>query len=346
MVQSKIPQARIAINRECRKRCIYCTPLGEAGSRQNSCSEISPEQIEAVTRALVERGVSTAKLTGGDPVWRPELTEIIWKLKNIPGLKEIEVVTKAPLRHLVRDLYKAGLTGVTISLDSLQRDRVQKITGVDCQKDCLDSIISSRELGLPVTMNMVVMRGINDDEIPKMIEFTSPLGVTLKLLDVIRLPGNEAFWRRHFLPLGEICAELQHISVSMELETHPGGIGHPMRLYYLESGALVLVKDATAGAWYSDICSACKLFPCHDAITALWVTPDGKIKQCLTRDDDYVNLLGLIEEKAPAERLEEAIQRILDTYRNARFIKCPWTHLLPHTAIQPERDIVVGTAVV
>jgi len=342
MMYSKIPQVRIALNWECRKTCAYCAfpqwkdsalrvipPRGEAGIRSGGC-EMSPAQVEAVARALVEFGrVTAVKLTGGDPVWRRGLVEIVRRLKTIPALKDIELVTKAPIRHLVRNLRDAGLTAVTISLDSLQREKVKQITRVDCLRGCLDGIVAAREAGLPVTVNTVVMRDINDDEVEAMIEFTAKVGATLKLLDVIRLIDNEEFWQRHFLPLSTVCKKLESVAIHVEVETHPGGIGHPMRLYHLANGARVLVKDATAGAWYGDICWNCPLFPCHDAITALWVTPDGKLKQCLTRDDHYVDLLRLLEEKAPSDEVNMLIQRVLRTYTEARFLPCPWASLIP-----------------
>lgn len=331
MKPSRIPQARIALNWECRKRCIYCTPQGEAGRRDGRC-EMSPNQIRVLAGTLAERGVSAVKLTGGDPLWRDDLVEIVQQLGSISGLKEIELVTKAPhLRNLVCDLHDAGLTGVTISLDSLNREKVQQITGVDCLKGCLDGIVAAREVNLPVVVNMVTMAGINDDEIPAMIEYTARMGARLKLLDLIRLPGNEEFWQEHFMPLNTLCEQLEEIALRVEMKTHPGGIGHPMRLFHLRNGAHVLIKDATVGAWYGDICLSCSVFPCIDAITSLWITPDGKLKRCLTCDDRYVDLMGLIEEKASREKLEAAIKEVLRTYMDAQFLPCPWTHLIPQT---------------
>ena len=166
-------------------------------------------------------------------------------------------------------------------------------------------------------------------EIPDMIDFAAGAGATLKLLDVIRLPDNEAFWKRRFVALDKVSEWLGSVAVHAEVETHPGGIGHPMQLYHLENGARVLVKDATRGAWYGDICHSCQFFPCHDAITALWITPDGKLKRCLTQDDHYVDLVELFQARVPTDLIQETICQVLSTYSQAVFMECPWTHLIP-----------------
>ena len=327
MQPSKVPQARVAINRECRKRCIYCTPRGESGCSADD-HEMTPREIAAVVAVLARYGVSAVKLTGGDPLWRNDVLDVIRAVRSVSGIVDLEVVTKCwRLRALAAELAEAGATAVTVSLDSLKRQVVHAITGVDCLQSCIDGIAAARAADLPVTINMVVMN-LNQEEVPAMVRFAAEQHATLKLLDLIHVPDNEAFWRNHFVPLDSIACRLQQLAETVSIETHPGGIGHPMRLVLLRDGTRVLIKDATAGAWYGDICRDCPLYPCQDAITALWVTPDGKLKRCLTRDDHYIDVLSLLQHGAQSAAVDATVSPVFTSYATAQFQPCPWTDRL------------------
>jgi GTP 3',8-cyclase len=171
---------------------------------------------------------------------------------------------------------------------------------------------------------MVVLKGVNDHEIPSMVSFCRQIGADLKLLDLIVDIGEFTqdiadYARRHYDNLIDVMADFEAKGAIRSTSFSPGGLGHPMPTFRIEDGPPIQVKTARLGAWYGDICRSCRHFPCHDALMALRLTPAGMLQRCLLRSDNLIDLLTPLRTGVPDHAIQERIDDAIATYRSARF---------------------------
>ncbi len=155
-----VTNIRISLAKQCNLSCIYCHREGERSSKE----QLSAADIAEILRVAAGFGVRSVKFTGGEPLLRPDLPDII---RSVPAGMESSLTTNGTLlAGLARDLKAAGLKRVNVSLDSLDPETYKKITGIDMLAEVLAGITAALEAGLtPVKINMVVLEGINDHEI-------------------------------------------------------------------------------------------------------------------------------------------------------------------------------------
>ncbi len=321
---NKIPYLRICVTEACDKCCMYCRPGGEA-CRVFGRKEMSLRQIYNVVELLSAYGISDLKITGGEPLVRKDIPKMISLLLSVKGIQRIELVTRSPrVGRIAESLRDSGLTCLNFSLDSLDQFTFYRITGDGRLNSLLSAIRRCASLGIKIKLNMVVMKGINDHEILKMIDFTGRYGAVLKLLDLMNMPQDAKFLSRYYLPFDDIEKDLEEMATKKSLSTPPGGIGTPMPTFEMPNGAVVMIKDARKGTWYGDTCQNCKYYKCQDAIMALRLTSDGCLQRCLLRSDNLVDLLQLIEGLADSEVVDSAVRAVLQTYKGAVFHKNAW----------------------
>lgn len=328
-LSQRLPQFRVTVNSRCGRACFFCRPSGEAVAT-GATEELTVEDLLTVATALRPRGLSSIKLTGGDPaLWEP-LEEAVAHLRDA-GFTDIEVISRHPrIGERAASLAQAGVTQFNMSIDTLDPGLHKEITGVNdlaAVQTAMHSCVATR---VPVKINMVVMAGVNDHEIEALATWCEAAGVsTLKLLDVIRDldSGAESFARRLaikrggaaidslYIPLHEVAARFRKVAVNTRTRSQ-GGLGHPMTVMTLPSGFEVVLKDSRAGAWYGDICRDCRFYPCHDALMALRLTADRRLQFCLLRDEITVPLDGMLDDP---RQLEAVLGRALATYATAEF---------------------------
>ena len=283
------------------------------------------EEIVYLAELLTRHGITDVKLTGGDPLLREDIVEMVAALKRVPGIRSVHLLTRHPRAgDWAGAFQRAGLDCLNFSLDSLDAATWSRITRVGGHAALMAAIRKAAATGITLKINTVVLKGINDHEIPDLVEFAGEIGATLKLLDLIvdipAFPPTEpGFGRRHYFDLDPIRPMLAAGAVEMEVVYQPGGLGHPMPRFVMQNGATVLVKSSRTGAWYGDTCQTCPLFPCHDAIMAVRLTADGKLQRCLLRQDNLVDLLGLTRSDASTDQIDATIGQVLHTYRYAAF---------------------------
>jgi len=222
---------------------------------------------------------------------RRDIVEIVRRVK--PYFEEVSMTTNASkLVELACSLKEAGLARVNISLHSLHADKFKEITGVDKKEEVEAGIKTALECGLtPVKMNMVVMKGINHDEIEGLIKFSSETGAVLQLIEFQELEnGVEYYDRFHYdlIPVEEMLAKRSEKIVEREM--------HRRKIYYLKNGAQVEVVRPMHNSTFCKYC------------TRLRVTSDGKIKACLMRDDNHVPFVSLMRSGASHEELVMAFK--------------------------------------
>lgn len=321
---NKMPYLRICVTEQCNHKCLYCRPGGEA-CRVSGKKEMSLRQIQSLIEVIAGHGISDLKITGGEPLARNDIPKMVELLSTVKGIQKIELVTRSyRAGKLAGQLRDSGLSCLNFSLDSLDPFTFYKVTGNGRLDRLLSAIRQCANSGIHLKFNMVVMKGINDHEIPKMIEFAGKYGAVLKLLDLMNMPQEAKFLSQYYMPLDTIEAELRKKALKSDVAIPLGGIGTPMPIFEMPNGAVVMIKDARKGTWYGDTCKDCKYYKCQDALMALRITSDGFLQRCLLRDDNLVNLLSLLESVADQEVINAAIRTVLRTYKGAVFHKEAW----------------------
>jgi len=283
----QINSLRISLTQRCNYDCFFCHREGE----HDPSGEMTAHEVETIVRVASSLGIRKVKVTGGEPMLRGDLVDIVRRIA--PHLDEVSMTTNASLLSgKACELKKAGLDRVNVSLHTLDPARFEKITGVDGESAVRRGIEEAVRCGLnPVKINMVVMRGVNDSEVPALIEYSRDVGAVLQLIEFQELEhGVEHYDRLHYdlTPLERSLEGQAERVVEREM--------HHRKVYHLGGGAQVEVVKPMHNSVFCAFC------------TRLRVTSDGRLKACLMRDDNLVPLVSLIREGAPQGRLEEAFR--------------------------------------
>lgn len=276
---------RISLTQRCNFDCFFCHHEGEHDSGQ----ELTADEIEEIIKIASDQGIRYVKLTGGEPLIRDDIVEIVRRIK--PYVEEVSMTTNASkLSEKACKLKEAGLARVNISLHSLDPVKFKEITGRDKQEVVEAGIREAIRYGLtPVKINMVVMKGLNHDEIQKFIEFSSETGVILQLIEFQELEDGIEHYDKYHFDLGSMEKMLSDRSKEIvEREMHR------RKIYHLENGAQVEVVRPMHNTTF---CRHC---------TRLRVSSDGKLKPCLMREDNHVPFISLMRNGSTQGELIEA----------------------------------------
>lgn len=281
---------RISVTDRCNLRCVYCMP--EEGMEFEPDERLlSFDEIAAVVRVLARRGVSKLRLTGGEPLVRKNLEQLVAMLSAIPGIHDIALTTNGiHLAPRAERLRAAGVTRVNISLDSLRSDRFALVTrGGDIRK-VLASLEESERVGFnPIKLNVVLMKGINDDEIGDFLQLTMNRSWTVRFIEYMPIGHNDDGWRSRYLPLSAVLQHCDAQGWTVEPAESVYGNG-PSRNYRLSGakGAFGLIHPVS-----DHFCETCN---------RLRLTADGNIKPCLYWTDEF-NVRRIIGDDAAIEQL-------------------------------------------
>jgi len=333
---TQVPQLRYEVNFKCGKECGYCRPGGE-GPPEAPGALLTTAEARDLLWALADHGITDIKLTGGDPVLRKDIVELVAAIKAIPGVTSLHMVTRHERAgRLAVALFDAGLDLLNFSIDSLvpetwawivdggarRGDTVHITRRVAEHGRLIEAVREAARAGGPMKLNTVVMRDVNDGELDRLVDFAGELGAQLKLLDLIDdlEAFDEGFGKRYYLDPNDLIDAIRRSAVAESWDYQPGEIGHPMRRFEMANGASVVVKSASAGAFYNldDVCGGCPSYPCHDALMALRLTPDGKLQRCLLRSDNLVDLRAL-RGSAPPTTFGAAVDAAIATFAGARY---------------------------
>lgn len=204
----RIEYLRLSVTDRCDLRCTYCLPKGFKHFEEPA-HWLTLDEIERLLRVFAALGVSRVRLTGGEPLLRRNLAELVARLRTIEGIKDISLSTNATqLRKHAHPLRAAGVSRINVSLDSLRADRLARITGRDCLGQILEGLVAAKEAGFaPIKINMVALSGINDDEIDDMVAFCMAQGFVLRLIET--MPMGETGRNAAYLDLQPIKRHLQ-----------------------------------------------------------------------------------------------------------------------------------------
>jgi len=283
---------RIAVTQRCNLRCDYCHKEGEQ-CFSGTCEEMIVNEIVRIARIAVGLGISRIKLTGGEPLMRKDLCEIVKGIAALPGLRDLSMTTNgAMLAFQAKELRDCGLRRVNISLPTLNAETYHKLTEGRLL-NALEGIKAAVTAGLyPVKLNMVVLNGVNVEAVPEMMDFARQTGTILQLIELDPINVDDAYFSAYHKFLDDHEEMLRQKAVKIETRRFM----HNRRIYHLPDVTVEVVHPTEN----REFCAHC---------TRLRVTSDGKLKTCLMRNDNLIDMLTPLRNGANDEELKSLFIR-------------------------------------
>ncbi|MCL4334558.1 MAG: GTP 3',8-cyclase MoaA [Candidatus Thermoplasmatota archaeon] len=283
-----VTSLRIQLNAICNFKCIFChmegTPING--------SQMEPSEIESVLRTAARFGVRKVKFTGGEPLLRRDIAEIIRRTRSII-LGDISLTTNGTLlKNKAKILREAGLDRINISLHSIEPGDFQFITGTDSIDKVREGIREAKAAGFRnIKLNFVVLKGINVDQIPKMIDFCAHEDLTLQLIEyeTTRENENSDEYLRYHYSIDGIENDIRNMAIRKESNDL-----HLRPIYTIMHNGKECRIEVVKPMHNAEFCMNC---------TRLRLTSDGKLKTCLMRDDNYIDILPSLKSKGNIDDL-------------------------------------------
>jgi len=264
----KINYMRISITDLCNLRCVYCMPE-EGIEKHPHQKNLTFEEILDLIKAGVSLGVNKIRLTGGEPLVRHGIVDLVRQIGEIPGINDLTMTTNGILLpKYAKDLKEAGLNRVNISLDTFDPVKFHQITRCGNLEDVLAGLAAARDAGMdPIKINTVLIKGFNDDEIETFVNYTKDEAVDVRFIELMPLGESSDFAENKYLSNGEVLKRMPTLNPLLE----PDKTG-PAEYYQLPGakGRVGLINPIS-----KHFCSECN---------RIRVTTDGKIKPCLHSD--------------------------------------------------------------
>jgi cyclic pyranopterin phosphate synthase len=251
---------------------------GEEKPAENSAGEMTVDEVVRIARVAVGLGISKVKLTGGEPLMRKDVAEIVKGIAAISGLADLSMTTNGSmLASMAEELHANGLRRVNINLPTLDAEVYNKLTGGRVE-NVLEGVRAAVDAGFyPVKLNMLVLNGINDYAVPEMIEFAAETGTILQLIELEPINITNEYYSANHKTLDDYETTLRQKSVEVEARPYM----HNRRIYHLPDVKVEVVHPIEN----TDFCMHC---------TRLRLTSDGKLKTCLMRNGNLVDVLTLM----------------------------------------------------
>ncbi len=288
----RIDSLRISLTQRCGLSCFFCHHEGENRAKK----EISLAEIEQIVKHASTHGIRYVKLTGGEPLLREDILDIIRIIS--PLVPDLSITTNGLfLEDMAYNLKKAGLTRVNVSIHSLDLDVYFKITGSRDLEKVKRGVKKAVEVGLtPVKVNMTILRGFNENSIGEMMEFTSDVGAILQIIEVQQIPvsghqRNEKLW----VDLGPLEENLKERAIKTEKRSLHGRFQYTVPLDRQRTVVVEIVKPMHN----TSFCREC---------TRMRVTSDGKFKPCFYRLDNLVEIFPRDEQIGQDAAIQQAFK--------------------------------------
>lgn len=302
----KIDYFRISITDRCNQRCVYCMP--EAGVTPISHDNIlSFEEIEKVVKASVSLGINKIRITGGEPLIRKGIVDLISILSEIKGIDSLTMTTNGILLDkYAKSLKNAGLIRLNISLDTLDNEKYEVITKTKGFKNVIKGIMKAQEAGLyPVKINVVVIRGINDNEIADFINFSCRNNLYIRFIEF--MPTNSRlFWKKEkYISMCEIKRRCEDF---VELEKSDESGNGPAEYYR--------IKGAPGRIGFISPFSNQFCFRCN----RLRLTAQGRLRSCLHNFNE-IDLRNKLRQNASQAEIKELIKKAVFNKPEGHYMK-------------------------
>jgi len=265
----RVTYLRVSLTDRCNLRCFYCRPRDFHWREKREI--LTLEEVERVVDVAASLGIRKVRLTGGEPLLRPGATDLVRRLARIAGIGDLALSTNGTLlADLAKPLRDAGLGRVNVSLDTLRFGVFRKITGGSSLAEVLSGIDAAATVGLrPVKLNVVVVRGVNEDELDDLLAFGRRVGAEVRFIEYMPMTGDPAWATRH-VPGDEILRRIASWLVPGDV---PVVRGDAAAYYELRDGGAVGIVSPVS-------CRFCSL--CN----RLRLTADGRLRPCLTGEGE------------------------------------------------------------
>lgn len=289
-----IANLRISITQRCNLNCFYCHREGEDNE---TSTEMTPDEIEKITKIAASFGIKKVKLTGGEPLLREDVLEIVHRISSIPTIKEVAMTTNGIyLSKLAKLLKNNGLRRVNVSLCALKPEIYKIVTKTDLINQVMDGINEAIKVGLsPIKLNMVVLKGLNEDQVWDMIGFAKNKGLILQLIEFESPDEEDDHYKKYHYDLQKIESELKKIAEKVTTRRMQN-----RRKYFLKSGVEVEVVRPMHN---TSFCSNCN---------KLRITSDGKLKPCLFKRENLIDFLTPMRNEASNEALKKLFLKAVE----------------------------------
>lgn len=299
-----ITSLRISVTSDCNLNCFYCHREGCPAVDHR----LGPAEIKKIVEVAREFGVRKVKFTGGEPLLRDDIVDIVASVAE-QELDDISLVTNGILlADVANELAEVRLNRVNVSLDTLDPVVFARITGENSIERVLTGINAAVEAGLtPVKINMVLLTGVNDGEIDRMIKYASDSGAVLQIIELLRTQDNGEIFARYHRGLEDVEQKLSERALRIETRR----LMHNRKKFILSEGEIETVKPMDN----TEFCMHC---------TRLRLTVDGHLKPCLLRNDNLVDVISPLRSGSldgVRVAFEEAIQR-REPYFDVKKIGC------------------------
>jgi cyclic pyranopterin phosphate synthase len=286
-----IEYVRLSVTDRCDLRCSYCIPKGFKGFDEPD-HWLTFDEIERVIGIFGKLGVKRIRLTGGEPLVRKDMPRLAARLAALPGIEDLSLSTNATrLDKHAAELKAAGVSRINVSLDTLRAERFKQITQGKLDK-VMSGLMAAKQAGLnPIKINMVVMAGVNDDEVEDMVEFCLEHGFTLRFIETMPMGDTGRLASSHYVNLQTVK---QHLAKHFELipGVMPGG--GPARYVQVAGTELRIGFITPISQHFCETCNRVRL------------SADGTLYLCLGQNDK-VELRPLLRSGISDAELEQAI---------------------------------------
>ena len=290
---------RLSVTDRCNLRCIYCMP--EKGIRFMPHSEIlTYEEILHIVRLSIQKGIRKVRLTGGEPLVRKGFLSFLERLSKIEGLEEITLTTNGVLlKSLAADIKNCGINRINVSLDSLRPERFFRITGRDFFERVWEGLEEAERVGFsPIKINVVAIKGVNDDEILDFAALTLKKPYHVRFIEIMPIGDKNTWTAEKFITAKEIHNRIQTLGVLQPIGHNP--LDGPAERYALEGAK---GEVGFIGALSNHFCDNCN---------RLRLTADGHLKGCLFSDQETDIKTPLRDGKGDSHLLNLIMDTILN----------------------------------
>jgi len=283
---------RIAVNENCNLRCIYCMPEGKIFF-DKSKSKISADEISRIIKVSSEIGVNKVRFTGGEPLMHPHIISLVEMANRNPKINSVNITTNAVfLKNMVKDLHKAGLQGLNISMDTLNAEKYFRITRRDTFNQAIAGLEAAKSVGIPsIKINVVALRGFNENELSNFTELIKEYPITIRFIELMPFDQLQIWKTGRFISANNIKKKLHQKFAGIYL-SHGSKTEHTVYKIPGYKGKVAIIP-----AFSRNLCTQCN---------RIRITADGNIRNCLFSCNE-VNILSRIRKGATDDELKKIL---------------------------------------
>jgi cyclic pyranopterin phosphate synthase len=295
----RIDYLRLSVTDRCNLRCVYCVGSSAEPAAAPAREPLSDVELLRLAGCLVGLGVTKVRVTGGEPLVRPDLEGIVAGLADLPGVTDLSLTTNGMLlASRAQALRRAGLQRINISLDTLRPEQFRAMAGARGLERVRRGISAALDAGLdPVKLNVVVVRGMNDEDIPQFVHLAHATPVHVRFIELMPLGEARYFSSERWVPWEEMR---RRCGVLLPVPETQKPVGAGPAVYFRSPGGRGTVGFIAALS--RRFCSDCN---------RLRLTAAGRLLPCLARQEDGIDLAGLLRRGASLRSLREAVLLVL-----------------------------------